>query len=203
VAVLKETLRKELEAGELDLYVDVVTQLADEGPFDMADVAAAATRIAHGSRAQAKPVEILEPTPARAERPKHAAGGQPEEKVRLSMAVGKRDGIRPADVVGSIANEAGIPGRDIGPIDIRDDVTYVVVPRRYLDDVLEKVGRARFKGRPVNIRVATDALTTAPSPRRPAPRTAPPKGGAFKRFTRPPRPGGKGGPGGPGGKKKR
>jgi ATP-dependent RNA helicase DeaD len=184
----------------------------------MTDVAAAAARVAHGSRAQTKPVEVIEPTPARAERPKHAASSsQPEEKVRLSMAVGKRDGIRPADIVGSIANEAGIAGRDIGPIEIRDDVTYVVIPRRYLDQVLAKVGRARFKGRPVDIRVAAGATGAPAPPRRPMAKrdddrsfTPRPKGGAFKRFTRPPGgpagkggPGGKGGFGGPGGKKRR
>src|SRR6266849_1165223 len=41
MSVLKETLRHELKEGDLDLYVEVVTQLAEEGPFDMADIAAA------------------------------------------------------------------------------------------------------------------------------------------------------------------
>jgi hypothetical protein len=171
VAVLKETLRKELQAGELDLYVDIVTQLADEGPYDMSDVAAAAARIAHGPKAQAKvePIAAPPPTPARGERPEHRAQGPGapaeagEEKVRLSMAIGKRDGVRPADIVGSIANEADVPGRDIGPIDIRDDITYVVVLREHVDQILEKVGRAHFKGLPVDIRVATNY--TAPPPR--------------------------------------
>src|SRR5437764_3455725 len=55
VAVFKETLRKELQSGELDLYVEVVTQLAEEGPSDMAEVAAAAARLAHGTRAVSAP----------------------------------------------------------------------------------------------------------------------------------------------------
>ena len=58
------------------------------------------------------------------------------------MAVGRANGIRPADVVGSIANEANIPGREIGPIDIQEDVTYVGIPERYVDVVLDKVGKA-------------------------------------------------------------
>ena len=81
------------------------------------------------------------------------------------MAVGKNDGIRPADVVGSIANEANIPGREIGPIDIRDDVTYVSIPSRYLEDVLAKLARARFRGRPVNLKVATGADEPRERPR--------------------------------------
>jgi ATP-dependent RNA helicase DeaD len=74
--------------------------------------------------------------------------------VRLMMSVGKREGIRPADVVGSIANEADVPGREIGPIEIRDEVTYVTVPSRYVEVILAKVGRAKFRGKHVNLRVA-------------------------------------------------
>ncbi|MBV9071036.1 MAG: DEAD/DEAH box helicase, partial [Acidobacteria bacterium] len=106
IAVFKETLRKELQNGDLDLYVQVVTELADEGPSDMAEVAAAAARLAHGARAVAAP--SAEPVPAPAPRREAAPDRDDEEpKARLSMAVGKKDGIRPADVVGSIANEAG------------------------------------------------------------------------------------------------
>jgi len=163
IAVFKETLRKELQNGDLDLYVEVVTQLADEGPFDMADVAAAAARLAHGTRAVSTPAtEAPNPQSMPFSPPQRGEGGRrPDEgkesdetKVRLSMAVGKRDGIRPADVVGSIANEAGISGREIGPIEIREEITYVSIPGRYRDDVIAKLGGARFRGRPVNLRVA-------------------------------------------------
>jgi len=154
IAVFKESLRKELQAGNLDLYVEIVTQLADEGPFDMGDVAAAAARMAHGTRAVAAPVEA--PPPARSFSPPQRAETKhdDEAKVRLSMALGKRDGIRPADVVGSIANEAGISGSEIGPIEIRDEITYVSIPMRHRDDVIAKLGGARFRGRPVNLKVA-------------------------------------------------
>ena len=70
------------------------------------------------------------------------------------MSVGKRDGIRPADVVGSIANEADVPGRDIGPIEIQDNITYVTVPAEFVEKIVAKVGRARFRGKAVNLRVA-------------------------------------------------
>jgi ATP-dependent RNA helicase DeaD len=172
IAVFKETLRKELQNGDLDLYVEVVTQLADEGPFDMADVAAAAARLAHGTRAVG--AEPPAPVPVAA-RPAAAE----EAKVRLSMAVGKRDGIRPADVVGSIANEAGISGSEIGPIEIRDEITYVSIPARHRDDVIAKLGGAKFRGRPVNLRVAA---AEASSDR---PRYGGPPAGRFRRDENP------------------
>jgi len=197
IAVFKETLRKELQGGELDLYVEIVTQLADEGPFDMADVAAAAARLAHGTRAVSTQAAAEPPPPA--PREKAPVRDDSEAKVRLSMALGKRDGIRPADVVGSIANEAGISGSEIGPIEIRDEVTYVSIPLRYRDDVLAKLGGTRFRGRPVNLRVAAPEVfrekpryDRKPKPagkfqRDERPRAGkpfPPKGKAFAKFSK-------------------
>jgi ATP-dependent RNA helicase DeaD len=196
IAVFKESLRKELAAGDLDLYVEVVTQLAEEGPFDMADVAAAASRIAHGTRAVAAPAEAVRETTASFPAAPRSTPAEPDSdaddaKVRLSMALGKRDGIRPGDVVGSIANEAGIPGSDIGPIDIRDDITYVTIPASQRENVLAKLGAAKFRGKPVNLRVAGGESPSRERPRydreRPASRPArPPASGRFQRDDRPP-----------------
>jgi ATP-dependent RNA helicase DeaD len=182
IEVFKEQVRKTIQEGELDLYVELVEQLVEEGPFDMADVAAAASRIANGSRALSRgkvdeQIPAVEPERygnderARPRPPRQDAGRPFEPKegddrtVRLEMSVGKADGIRPADVVGSIANEADIPGSDIGPIEIRDDVTYVGIPQRYVELVIAKVGKKRFRGRAVNLRVAGPE-DSAPRPRR-------------------------------------
>jgi ATP-dependent RNA helicase DeaD len=166
IDVFKENLRKNIKEGDLDLYVDVVTQLAEEGPFDMAEVAAAAARLANGARSLAAVAEAKEPfvfTPAPPRAGSSASSSSADGKVRLTMAVGKRDGIRPADVVGSIANEADVPGSDIGPIDIGEEMTFVVVPEQYVAKILETVGKAKFRGRPVNIRVA--GANEVPPPR--------------------------------------
>jgi ATP-dependent RNA helicase DeaD len=177
ISLFKDSLRKNVQEGDLDLYVELVEQLAEEGPYDMAEVAAAAARLANGSRTltigkadtrsdypEAPPIpERKAPATKRpfaaaektfSDEPRAPRGDDSEKKVRLSMAVGKRDGIRPADVVGSIANEADVPGRDIGPIEIRDEITYVTVPERFVEAILDKVGPAKFRGRPVNIQVA-------------------------------------------------
>jgi ATP-dependent RNA helicase DeaD len=156
IEAFKSTLRKQLDEGDLDLYVEVVTQLASEGPYDMADVAAAAARVANGAKSLVAPKEIpMAPPPA--DHPRAARPPSSGPVVTLEMSVGKREGIRPADVVGSIANEANVPGRDIGPIDIRDEVTYVGIPAHYVEQVLDKVGKKRFRGRALNARVAKGA----------------------------------------------
>ncbi|MGZ7032354.1 MAG: DbpA RNA binding domain-containing protein [Thermoanaerobaculia bacterium] len=162
VGQLKDTIRKNIGEGDLDLYLELVEQLAEEGPHDMSEIAAAAVRLASAEKPLAAVVEIREPAPAPF-RPSVSTA-----KVRLQMSIGKRDGVRPADIVGSIANEAGLAGRDIGPIEIRDSSTFVTVPADAAERVIEKVGRAKFKGRPVNLRVAAGG-SSAP------PRKGPPK----------------------------
>jgi ATP-dependent RNA helicase DeaD len=192
MSLFKENLRKNLAEGELDLYVELVEQIAEEGPYDIADVAAAAARMASASRSL-----VVTPVPAAApaHAPAHGRDADPDRGVRLSMSVGKRDGIRPADVVGSIANEADVPGREIGPIEIRDEVTYVTVPQRYVDAILTKVGRSRFRGKAVNLRVAGN--DEGPSRRPPARESFVPRGRRpfAPRDKKPFAPRGKAGPG--------
>jgi ATP-dependent RNA helicase DeaD len=173
VQQLKETVRKTIEEGDLDLYLELVEQLVEEGQHDIAEIAAAAARLASVARPLAPEREdVAAPAPETAPvarrpspvgrrlpaDPGAAVGRRPPADpgagVRLRMDVGKNDGIRPADVVGSIANEADVPGSDIGPIDIQDEVTYVTVPQHYVDRIVEKVAKKRFRGKAVNLRVA-------------------------------------------------
>ena len=148
VAQLKETISRTIEEGGLELYLDLVERLAEEGPHDIADVAAAAARLASAARPIGSEGPAREPE---IERERDTAG---EPRLRLQMDVGRRHGVRPADVVGSIANEADIPGREIGPIDIRDDITYVTVPASAAEHVIQRVSRSRFRGKSVNLRLA-------------------------------------------------
>ncbi len=69
--------------------------------------------------------------------------------VRLSLNLGRRDGIRPNDVVGAIAYHADIPGSVIGKIQIQDTHTLVDVPERFVGQVLEKAGAASIRRQPI------------------------------------------------------
>jgi len=178
MALFKESIRKTLAEGDLDLYLTLVEELVEEG-LDVSEIAAAAARLARGD----KPLEVaLEPEPR--EVPQTEDG-----MVRLFIPAGSRAGVRPADIVGAIANEADVPGKAIGAIDIYDSFTFVEVPARYGPQVLERMAKATIRGRQVEVRVARPDQT-APA-------------GEERRPERRPGPGGAGGPGGfrrPGGK---
>ncbi|MBW3564146.1 MAG: DEAD/DEAH box helicase [Acidobacteria bacterium] len=188
VAILKEGIAAQIEQGDLDLYRNLVTELSTEGPHDLTQIAAAAARLA-SSAASFTPLEEAIPeiaperprdrdqkgkrgAPPRADKRRDDSKRAPkafdrkrrdEPKVQLMMGIGKEAGIRPADVVGSIANEADIPGSDIGPIDIRDDFTLVTIPERYERQVVGALKAARFKGKPFDIRTARPGLGRPPA----------------------------------------
>lgn len=75
---------------------------------------------------------------------------------RLHMNVGKNQGVRPRDIVGAVANEAGVEGRLIGSVDIFDSFTFVEVPEQQAKKVIERMKNASIKGKSIIIEVAKD-----------------------------------------------
>jgi ATP-dependent RNA helicase DeaD len=73
---------------------------------------------------------------------------------RLFVNVGRNEGIRPADIVGAIAGEAGIPGRSIGAIDLYDTYAFVEVPQEVARKVVDALNRATLRGHPVRVEIA-------------------------------------------------
>jgi ATP-dependent RNA helicase DeaD len=74
-----------------------------------------------------------------------------EGMVRLRLNVGKEHGIRPNDIVGSIAYHADIPGRTIGAIRIEHSQTMVDVPEKFVSQVLGKSDSYQIHKKSVNI----------------------------------------------------
>ncbi len=73
---------------------------------------------------------------------------------RLSISIGRQDYVRPGDIVGAIAGEAGIPGGSIGHIDIYDKHTFVDVPNDVVNQVLNRMEGNTIKGRRISIEVS-------------------------------------------------
>src|SRR6185295_6776296 len=61
-AVFKERLRKAVTSDDLEPYLSLVEELAEEGGFEMAEIAAAAARLARGDQ---QPLGVVEPVPER------------------------------------------------------------------------------------------------------------------------------------------
>ena len=65
--------------------------------------------------------------------------------VRLSLSLGKKQGVRPSDVVGAIASHANIPGYLIGKIHIQEQRTLVDVPEELVNRVLGSAQTVRIR----------------------------------------------------------
>ncbi len=73
---------------------------------------------------------------------------------RLYIDVGRDDGVRPADIVGAIANEAGISGRAIGAIELFERFSLVEVPGNLSEKVLRALRNTTIRGRKISPSVA-------------------------------------------------
>ena len=74
--------------------------------------------------------------------------------VRLFINIGKKQNVRPGDILGAIAGETGMAGRLIGTIDMYDKYTFVEVPKEYAPDVINVMKDAKIKGKTINVEVA-------------------------------------------------
>ncbi|MDX1665122.1 MAG: DEAD/DEAH box helicase [Candidatus Promineifilaceae bacterium] len=154
VAARRATLFKESvleildeKEAELGLYLQLVEEIALESECDMSEIAAATALLAHEGQPLVVPLE-----------PEGQQLPQTEEgMIRFFVDAGRQEGVRPGDIVGAIANEADIPGKAIGAIDIYDHFTYVEVPAQYQEQVLAGMTGTTIRHRQANIRPATTA----------------------------------------------
>jgi ATP-dependent RNA helicase DeaD len=99
---------------------------------------------------------------------------------RYRLEVGFAHGAKPGNILGAIANEAGLDGKDIGRITLFDDYSTVDLPEGMPADLFQHLKKVRVAGRPLNlsrqsdgapavtpattVRVAPHAKAKAPSP---------------------------------------
>lgn len=76
---------------------------------------------------------------------------------RFRIAVGRTHGVKPGNIVGAIANEAGLDSRYIGHIDIQDDFSLVDLPAGMPKDILGDLRRTRVAGQALNIEPAGES----------------------------------------------
>jgi ATP-dependent RNA helicase DeaD len=71
---------------------------------------------------------------------------------RLFVGLGRSAGMRPQDLVGAIAGESQLRGKDVGAIEISERFSIVEVPSESADDVLQALRGAVIRGRKPTVR---------------------------------------------------
>lgn len=143
VNAILERVKETIEAGGLTKYTGMVENLLGD-TINSVDVAAALFKIQLGVSDKAE----------KGGDPFAETGATGGGMARLFINVGRRQGIRPQDVVGAIAGETGLAGKSIGNIDIYDDFTFVEVPQDKAADVISVMQNNQIKGKAINIQPA-------------------------------------------------
>lgn len=193
--LFKASVAEVLTQGNNALFRDMVNQLCDEQQVTSEEVAAALVYLLQKDRPLVPPKErppaprerndshrdrdrndrnprnsrnsnerSRDERPARKERkPKKDRPDIPMENYRIS--VGHAHEVKPGEIVGAIANEAGVEGRHIGHILIRDDHSFVELPKGMPDDVFVALQKTRVRHQPLNLTKADSASVPSAKPR--------------------------------------
>ncbi|MDP9396344.1 MAG: DbpA RNA binding domain-containing protein, partial [Actinomycetota bacterium] len=167
----RAALHESLLEDNFEPFRVVVETLTDE--FDVMEVALAAVKLAHeasgGTTTDEEEIPQVAPRPDRDGRGRRegpvgreegpgrgGARGGGANMTRLFVGLGRSAGVRPQDLVGAIAGESPLSGRDIGAIEITERFSLVEVPRAAADDVIAALRSSTIKGRKATVRRERD-----------------------------------------------
>lgn len=94
---------------------------------------------------------VVEPSPL----PNVSVLNEPAYKPSMSTLQidgGKKQKVRPGDIVGALTGEGGITGKQVGKIHVFDNTAYVAVERSEVKTALHKIERGKLKGRSFRVR---------------------------------------------------
>jgi ATP-independent RNA helicase DbpA len=86
--------------------------------------------------------------------PLHVLEKPPVKATMATLRVdgGKKQKVRPGDILGALTGEHGIPGKQVGKINIFDNCSYVAVSRDTAKAALKKLTEGKLKGRSFRVR---------------------------------------------------
>lgn len=74
------------------------------------------------------------------------------EMVTLYLSAGKKDKIRPGDILGALTKDAGLAGDMIGKIDVGPIYSYVAINRSHAEEAYHYFLNGKLKGKRVNVK---------------------------------------------------
>ena len=148
-----DKIKATIDEGKLARYVNAVESIT-EGVSDYStlDIAAALLKLHLFDETS----EDIDFEPAHIEK-KRSFDSQPqprrsdENMVRLFINVGRKDKVQAKDLVGMIAGESGISGKQIGAIDIYEDFSFVDIPKGLVKTVTDGIKNKKLKGKKVSV----------------------------------------------------
>ena len=161
-----------IENSDLEPYVQVIEEMLTDDSIEPEILCAALAKMAQ--RDGELLLDESEPEPAfrsfddkpksnfegNRERRRGGPSAEPQplkdfpdlKMVRYRLAVGRRDVVKPGQIVGAIANEANLDSKYIGEISIFDTFTIVDLPEGMPRETMDVLAHARVNGRALELR---------------------------------------------------
>lgn len=158
----KQQITDTLANEELEFYTKIIEQYETEHDVPAIEVAAALAKLVQGDEPLLlkKQAKVKERSRRDRDRGRDIESGFVRRKggsaiqgsmQRYRIEVGKDHGAKPGNIVGAIANEAGLNGKEIGQIDMHDDFSIVDLPKGMPDEVFQGLQATRVAGQKLNI----------------------------------------------------
>ncbi|MEN5240653.1 ATP-dependent RNA helicase DbpA [Pseudomonas sp. TWI923] len=164
VLVATDVAARGLDIDGLDMVINVelardaeihVHRVGRTGRAGEKGVAISLVAPAEGHRAQA--IEDLQQKPLRWEQLDNLKnkGGEPllPAMTTLCIGAGRKDKLRPGDILGALTGDAGLPGKQVGKIAIFDFVAFVAVERAVAKQAMQRLNSGKIKGRALKVRI--------------------------------------------------
>ncbi|WP_244216183.1 ATP-dependent RNA helicase DbpA [Pseudomonas reidholzensis] len=164
VLVATDVAARGLDIDGLDMVINVelardaeihVHRVGRTGRAGEKGVAVSLVAPAEGHRAQA--IEQLQKRPLRWEQLDSLKnkGGEPLLPVMVTLCIGagRKDKLRPGDILGALTGDAGIPGKQVGKIAIFDFQAFVAVERALAKQAMQRLNSGKIKGRSLKVRI--------------------------------------------------
>ena len=142
-----DDVERVIEQEDLDMMINAIEERVNNSEFTAMDMAAAFLKICCGMTEDNKNTEENDWEFGE-------TGAGEDGMVRLFINIGKKQRVRPGDILGAIAGESGMDGKLIGTIDMYDKYTFVEVPREYAREVLNAMKNVKIKGKTVAVEPA-------------------------------------------------
>ena len=142
-----DDVERVIEQEDLVMRINAIEERVNNSEFTAMDMAAAFLKICCGMTEDNKNTEENDWEFG-------DTGAGEDGMVRLFINIGKKQRVRPGDILGAIAGESGMDGKLIGTIDMYDKYTFVEVPREYAREVLNAMKNVKIKGKTVAVEPA-------------------------------------------------
>jgi ATP-dependent RNA helicase DeaD len=178
VARFRQRITEAIAAGQAEPFRSLIEEFEREHDVPAIEIAAALASLLQGGSPlllKDKARDFAAEAGDTAAAPSDAVPTAParladEDTETFRIEVGYVHGVKPGNIVGAIANVAGLEGRQIGHVDIREDHTFVGLPRDMPVRIMAELAKTRVAGQMLRI---SPASHVPPKPLRKPPKRPP------------------------------